>query len=51
MVNVLALVLQHDEALVLGAVEWALDAGVRTKMHVVNILHGLLDGEVEAPPR
>lgn len=50
MVDVLALVLQHDEALVLSAVERALEAGVPTKMHVVNILHRLLDGKVEMPP-
>ena len=50
MVDVLALVLQHDEALVLSAVERALEAGVPTKMHVVNILHRLLDGKVETPP-
>ena len=49
MVDVLALVLQHDEALVLSAVERALEAGVPTKMHVVNILHRLLDGKVETP--
>lgn len=45
MVDVLALVLQHDEQLVLKAVETALAAGVPTKTHVLNILHRLVDGK------
>lgn len=45
MVDVLALVLQHDEQLVLKAVETALAAGVPTKIHVLNILHRLVDGK------
>ncbi|KAK0350269.1 hypothetical protein LTR94_029712, partial [Friedmanniomyces endolithicus] len=48
MAEILALVLQHDEQAVLCAVELALDAGVATKTHVLNILHRLIDGK--APP-
>jgi hypothetical protein len=43
MVEILALVLQHDEQAVLCAVELALQAGVPTKTHVLNILHRLTD--------
>ena len=50
MVDVLALVLQHDEQAVLAAVELALEAGVPTKMHVINLLHRLVDGKTVAPP-
>lgn len=39
MVDILALVLQHDEQAVLLAVEMALEAGVPTKTHVLNLLH------------
>ena len=55
MVEILALVLHHDEQAVLCAVELALDSGVPTKIHVPNILHRLLDGTpssvtaIEAP--
>ena len=45
MVDILALVLQHDEQAVLCAVELALDAGVATKTHILNILHRLVDGK------
>ena len=45
MVEILALVLQHDEQAVLCAVELALEAGVPTKTHILNILHRLLDGK------
>ena len=45
MVDVLALVLQHDEQAVLCAVELALEAGVATKTHVLNLLHRLTDGK------
>lgn len=45
MVDVLALVLQHDEDAVLCAVELALEGGVATKTHVLNILHRLTDGK------
>ena len=37
MVEILALVLQHDEEAVLCAVEMALEAGVPTKTHVLNL--------------
>ena len=45
MVDVLALVLQHDEQAVLYAVELALEEGVATKTHVLNVLHRLVDGK------
>ncbi|KAG5722946.1 hypothetical protein E4T56_gene5097 [Termitomyces sp. T112] len=48
MVEILSLVLHHDEQAVLSAVELALDDGVPTKIHVLNILHRLIDGK--APP-
>ena len=48
MAAILALVLQHDEQVVLCAVELALEAGVATKTHVLNVLHRLIDGK--APP-
>jgi hypothetical protein len=44
MVDILALVLQHDERAVLCAVELALESGVATKTHVLNVLHRLTDG-------
>jgi transposase len=48
MAEILALVLQHDEQTVLCAVELALEVGVATKTHVLNVLHRLIDGK--APP-
>ena len=42
--EILALVLQHDEQTVLCAVQLALEAGVPTKTHILNILHRLIDG-------
>jgi hypothetical protein len=48
MAEILALVLQHDEEAVLCTVELALEAGVATKTHVLNVLHRLTDGK--APP-
>jgi len=45
MVDVLGLVLQHDEQAVLCAVELALEGGVATKTHVLNILHRLTDNK------
>ena len=48
MVEILSLVLHHDEQAVLRAVELALEAGVATKTHVLNVLHRLIDGK--APP-
>jgi hypothetical protein len=50
MVDVLALVLQHDEQMVLSAVDMALTAGVPTKTHVLNILHRLVDGKSPDTP-
>ena len=50
MVEILALVLHHDEQAVLAAVELALEAGVATKTHVLNVLHRLLDGTPGATP-
>ena len=45
MVEILSLVLQHDEQAVLCAVELALDEGVPTKTHILNLLHRLIDGK------
>jgi hypothetical protein len=45
MADILALVLHHDEQVVLKAVELALDGGVATKTHVLNLLHRLIDGK------
>jgi hypothetical protein len=56
MVEILALILHHDEQAVLCAVELALEAGVPTKTHILNLLHRLLDGKpinaasIDAPP-
>ena len=51
MVEILALVLQHDEQAVLTAVELALEAGVPTKTHILNLLHRLVDGKpMDTPP-
>jgi len=51
MVEILALVLHHDEEAVLTAVTMALDVGVPTKTHILNLLHRLLDGKpVTTPP-
>ena len=44
--SILALVLHHDEQAVLTAVEMAIDAGVPSKQHVLNLLGRL----VELPP-
>ena len=48
MVEILSLVLHHDEQAVLCAVELALEDGVPTKTHVLNVLRRLIDGK--APP-
>lgn len=45
MVEILSLVLQHDEKAVLSAVAMALQAGVPTKVHILNLLHRLVDGK------
>ena len=50
MVEILALVLHHDEQAVLTAVEMALDTGVPTKTHILNLLHRLLDGKTTVVP-
>lgn len=50
MAEILALVLHHDEQAVLTAVETALEAGVPTKTHVLNLLHRLTDGKPLTPP-
>lgn len=50
MVDILSLVLHHDEQAVLCAVELALEAGVPTKTHVLNLLHRLLDGKPTDQP-
>lgn len=50
MVDILALVLQHDEQAVLTAVELALAESVATKTHVLNLLHRLIDGKVVGGP-
>ena len=49
-VDVLALVLHHDEQAVLTAVELALTEGVPTKTHVLNLLHRLIDDKVVGGP-
>lgn len=50
MVEILALVLQHDEQAVLVAVELALEDGVPTKTHILNRLHRLLDATPASLP-
>ncbi len=50
MVDILSLVLHHDEQAVLCAVEMALEAGVPTKTHVLNLLHRLIDGKPTGQP-
>jgi hypothetical protein len=50
MVEILSLVLQHDEQAVLVAVEMALQAGVPTKTHILNLLHRLTDGTASQIP-
>ena len=43
MVDILSLVLHHEEDAVLCAVDLALEAGVPTKTHILNLLHRLMD--------
>lgn len=50
MVDMLALVLHHDEQAVLVAVEMALAEGVATKTHVLNLLHRLIDRKTTGGP-
>lgn len=49
MVEVLALVLQHEEQAVLAAVELALESGVPSKQHVLNVLKRLVEPELPSP--
>ncbi len=49
-VDILSLVLHHDEQAVLTAVELALTEGVPTKTHVLNLLHRLVYGKVIGVP-
>ena len=51
MAEILALVLQHDEQAVRCAVELALEAGVPTKTHILNVLHRLVDGKTGVATR
>jgi hypothetical protein len=50
MVEILALVLEHDEQAVLAAVELALEAGAPTKTHILNLPHRLIDGKPTDAP-
>ncbi|MNL34576.1 hypothetical protein D3C87_1565570 [compost metagenome] len=50
MVEVLALVLHHDEQAVLAAVELAMESGAASKTHILNVLHRLLDGKPAPAP-
>lgn len=47
MVEILALVLHHDEQAVLAAVELALESGAPSKPHVLNLLGRLVES---SPP-
>jgi transposase len=49
MVEILALVLQHDESAVLTAVELALESGTPSKQHVLNLLKRLIEPAPPAP--
>ena len=49
MANILALVLHHDEHLVMQAVEAALQSGQPSQQHVTNVLGRLLEGPLPAP--
>ncbi len=50
MVEILSTVLQHDEQVVLEAVDLARAAGVPTKTHILNLLHRLIDGSPLSTP-
>jgi hypothetical protein len=54
MVDILALVLLHDEQAVLTAVELALETGAPSKQNVINILSRLLEvnppNPIDIPP-
>ena len=49
MVEILALVLHHDEEAVLTAVELALESGAASKQHVLNLLARLVETDAPAP--
>ena len=49
MVDILALVLHHDEQAVLCAVELALESGFASKQHVLNLLSRLVEPPPPAP--
>ena len=49
MVEILALVLHHDEQAVLTAVELALESGAASKQHVLNLLARLVEAAAPAP--
>ena len=49
MVEILALVLHHDEQAVLAAVELALESGAPSKLHVLNMLSRLIETAPPAP--
>src|ERR1700744_4338065 len=51
MVEILALVLQHDEQAVLTAVQLALEAGAPPKTRILNLRQCRVDGKPVAPPR
>ena len=51
MVEVLALVLHHDEQAVLTAVELALESGMPSKLHILNLLGRLTEAAPPAPAR
>jgi hypothetical protein len=50
MVEILALILHHDEQAVLCAVELALSDRAPAKTHILNLLHRLIDGKPAAAP-
>ncbi len=43
MVDILWLVLRHNESTILRAVELALEAGVPSKRHILDLLYRLID--------
>lgn len=49
-VEILGLVLQHDEQDMLTAVEFALQAGALTKTHILNVLHWLINAKPVVAP-
>jgi len=50
MVEILALVLYHDQQLILQAVEQALAAGVASKQHILHLLSCLIGQIHQVPP-